>query len=93
MKLPLILFAATLVLAPAARAAAPLKVLIIDGQNNHDWRATTPHLKRQLETSARFTVEVARGGRDPCSEGRLPGLFRQLRRARFHRHQRISEGD
>ncbi len=59
MKLPLILFAATLVLAPAARAAAPLKVLIIDGQNNHDWRATTPHLKRQLETSARFTVEVA----------------------------------
>src|SRR5262245_12483021 len=40
-------------------AAAPIKVLIIDGQNNHDWRATTPHLKAVLEAGGRFAVEVA----------------------------------
>ena len=36
-----------------------IKVLIIDGQNNHNWKATTPHLKKVLEDSGRFTVDVA----------------------------------
>src|SRR5205085_1057248 len=36
-----------------------LKVLIIDGQNNHNWKETTPHLKRILEASGRFAVDVA----------------------------------
>ncbi len=36
-----------------------IKVLIVDGQNNHDWRSTTPLMKKWLETSGRFTVEVA----------------------------------
>jgi uncharacterized protein len=36
-----------------------LRVLIVDGQNNHDWRTTTPHLKKSLEDSGRFTVDVA----------------------------------
>jgi type 1 glutamine amidotransferase len=42
-------------------AAAPRKLaaLIIDGQNNHDWRATTPILRAALESSGRFTVDVA----------------------------------
>jgi len=26
---------------------APMKALIIDGQNNHDWKSTTPHLKHR----------------------------------------------
>jgi len=38
---------------------APLKVLIIDGQNNHDWEATTPELKRILEETGRFQADVA----------------------------------
>src|SRR5262245_55850010 len=38
---------------------APLPVLIIDGQNNHDYKATTPHLKKILEETGLFTVEVA----------------------------------
>jgi type 1 glutamine amidotransferase len=42
-----------------ARAAEPIKVLIIDGQNNHDWRKTTPHMKQALEACGRFTVDVA----------------------------------
>ena len=40
-------------------AAAPLKVLIVNGQNNHAWRETTPQLKKILEESGRFTVDVA----------------------------------
>jgi type 1 glutamine amidotransferase len=43
----------------AAAAEEKLKVLIIDGQNNHDWRKTTPILKDFLEKTGRFTVEVA----------------------------------
>lgn len=50
----LILFAAA-----AALAAAPKKALILDGRNNHDWRATTPVLKRLLEETGLFAVEVA----------------------------------
>ena len=42
-----------------AAAGAPIKALIVDGQNNHDWRASTPHLKRVLEATGLFTVEVA----------------------------------
>src|SRR5262245_47669115 len=38
----------------------PLRALIIDGQNNHDWKTTTPLLKKALESSGRFkTVDVA----------------------------------
>jgi type 1 glutamine amidotransferase len=36
-----------------------IKVLIVDGQNNHNWQATTPQLKRILEESGRFVVDVA----------------------------------
>jgi len=43
----------------SASAARPLKALIIDGQNNHDWRSTTPILRAALESSGRFIVDVA----------------------------------
>jgi len=36
-----------------------LKALIVDGQNNHDWRSTTPVLKALLEDAGLFTVDVA----------------------------------
>ena len=36
-----------------------LKALIVDGQNNHNWKATTPLLRAMLEQTGRFTVEVA----------------------------------
>ena len=39
--------------------AAYLKALLIDGQNNHNWKATTPLLKSDLEQTALFEVEVA----------------------------------
>ena len=37
----------------------PLKALIVDGQNNHDWKGTTPVLKALLEETGLFTVDVA----------------------------------
>lgn len=40
-------------------AATPMKALIIDGQNNHDWKSSTPHLKKVLEATGLFTVDVA----------------------------------
>src|SRR3954454_17571692 len=69
MRTPLRLLAALAALAvlvPAGLAlpAAPIaektiRVVIIDGQNNHNWRATTPVMKKELEDSGRFTVDVA----------------------------------
>jgi uncharacterized protein len=41
-----------------AVGAAPMKALILDGQNNHDWKGTTPVLKRILEESGLFSVDV-----------------------------------
>lgn len=42
-------------------AAEPIQVLIMDGQNNHsDWPKTTVMMKRCLEESGRFKVEIAR---------------------------------
>jgi type 1 glutamine amidotransferase len=57
MKTLLSTFAA-LVFAIAAQAA-PIKVLLIDGQNNHDWKTTSPELKKILEDAGLFTVDVA----------------------------------
>src|SRR5262245_21863114 len=36
-----------------------ISVLIVDGQNNHAWKQTTPHMKKWLEASGKFTVDVA----------------------------------
>ncbi|MBL9180774.1 MAG: ThuA domain-containing protein [Verrucomicrobiaceae bacterium] len=40
-------------------AADKIKVLIVDGQNNHKWDITTPVLKHALESSGAFTVDVS----------------------------------
>jgi type 1 glutamine amidotransferase len=42
-----------------AGLAEPMKALIIDGQNNHDWKTTTPYLKKYLLETGLFTVDVA----------------------------------
>jgi type 1 glutamine amidotransferase len=39
-------------------AASPIKILIIDGQNNHKWQETTPVLKKLLEETGMFQAEV-----------------------------------
>ena len=42
-----------------AAGAAPIPVLIVDGQNNHKWQETTPVLKKLLEETGKFKVDVA----------------------------------
>ncbi len=49
---------ALLALVSTAVAADKIKVLIVDGQNNHDWRTITPLLKTIIEESGIFTVQV-----------------------------------
>lgn len=57
-KIGLFLFTAGL-LAAASGWAQPYKALIVDGQNGHDWKSTTPVLKKLLEETGLFTVDVA----------------------------------
>ena len=51
------------------KAGDKIKVILIDGQNNHNWRATTPLLKKVLEDCGRFTVAVS----SQLKEGDKPG--------------------
>lgn len=50
--------AVLLVAASSALCASPIPALIIDGQNNHAWKATTPVLRKILEDSGLFHVDV-----------------------------------
>jgi type 1 glutamine amidotransferase len=45
-------------LACSAAPAAPVRTLIFSGRNNHDWRTTTPYLRKLLQDSGRFDVRV-----------------------------------
>ncbi len=51
-----------LIVAPRTVAAdspaTRVRVLIFSGQNNHEWKLTTPRLKEVLETAGRFEVTV-----------------------------------
>ncbi len=53
--------AATLSSLPALAvdASPKIRVLLIDGQNNHAWKSTTPVLQKALESAGRFTVDVS----------------------------------
>jgi uncharacterized protein len=66
------LFACLLCLVVITAAAAPIKVLIVDGQNNHDWKATTPVLKKDLETGGLFQVDAATSPPGPNTAGFKP---------------------
>jgi type 1 glutamine amidotransferase len=59
----LLLGCALLVTSLPANAAGPgaakIRALIVDGQNNHDWKKTTPVLKAVLESCGLFAVDVA----------------------------------
>lgn len=74
-SLPVLVILAATLLTPGAGSAEDLKkvrVVIIDGQNNHKWRVTTPYLKRILEKSGRFTVDVSSN----LKKGDKPGVVK-----------------
>jgi type 1 glutamine amidotransferase len=53
-----VLFSYSAAASGTSARAEKLRVLIITGQNNHNWKQTTPHLKQFLEASGRFTADV-----------------------------------
>lgn len=55
----LILIASAFCLSLSLASADKIKALILDGQNNHNWKATTPVLKHALESCGKYVVEVA----------------------------------
>jgi hypothetical protein len=57
---------------PVWAGGGKIRVVIIDGQNNHDWRATTPIMKKALEDCGRFTVAVA-------TSPQLPSLYKPFK--------------
>jgi type 1 glutamine amidotransferase len=38
------------------RAATPIRVMLLDGANNHDWKATSPVIRKILDEAAIFTT-------------------------------------
>ena len=93
---PLIALAAGLFLSHTVQAADKLRVLLIDGQNNHAWPTTTPVLKWTLEQSGRFTVDVSttppaapRAPRPPKDEAGKPAFEAAL--ARFKQEKETHE--
>ena len=60
-----VLVATAAVWASTARAEEPsastpkIRLLILSGANNHDWKATTPLLKKMYDQSGRFAVDVS----------------------------------
>jgi type 1 glutamine amidotransferase/HEAT repeat protein len=57
-KIILIQLALAAFLTASAAAAAPIRVLFISGRNNHKWKLTTPAIKKFLEESGRFKVDI-----------------------------------
>lgn len=58
-RMLLVALGAVMLMTGPAQAQDKLKVLIVDGQNNHDWKACTPILKWTLEDCGRFAVDVS----------------------------------
>jgi type 1 glutamine amidotransferase len=65
-------------LLPAALfAEAPLKALIVDGQNNHgNWPTTTKMMKKYLEDTKLFTVDIATTAKQGTDESFKPNFGR-----------------
>jgi len=49
---------AALFVAVGARAENKIAVLLITGQNNHNWKATTPIIQEELKKAGKFKVDV-----------------------------------
>src|SRR4051812_36541738 len=64
----LVAVASALAAALPLSAAEPIKVLIVDGQNNHNWRAPTPILKQILEEAKIFSADLANAPERPRAQ-------------------------
>jgi uncharacterized protein len=65
------IMALTWAVSAAAADSDKIRVILIDGQNNHDWRSTTPWMKRVLDESGRFDVAVSSNLKPVDKPGKL----------------------
>src|SRR3954464_15872936 len=49
--------------------AAPVRTIIVTGENNHNWRYTSRYHKETLEESGRFVVDVADDAKAALADG------------------------
>jgi type 1 glutamine amidotransferase len=75
--------AAVLSLTSPLAAAEKLKVLLIDGQNNHAWRETSPVLVSILAKSGRFAVTVSTSPEGAPRPPRAPQKPDEAAKAKF----------
>lgn len=68
----LLVFAVAIGLPSFASSADKLKLLLVDGQNNHAWKETSPVLVTILEDSGRFDVTVSTSPASPPRAPRKP---------------------
>src|SRR5262245_8942839 len=54
--IPMIALVAIACLPMLPRAAAPIRVMLLDGANNHDWKATTPVIRKILDEAGVFST-------------------------------------
>ncbi|MCW5965046.1 MAG: ThuA domain-containing protein, partial [Bryobacterales bacterium] len=69
-----ILFLFALIAVPVLRGAEPIPVMLLDGESGgpfHAWQQTTPYLKRMLEDSGLFRVDVVTA---PPKDGDFSGF-------------------
>ena len=55
---PSVLVCAGVLLAAVVSGQGRIRVMLLDGQNNHDWRATTPVLKKMLDETGLFDTTI-----------------------------------
>ncbi|GMW00299.1 MAG: hypothetical protein AMXMBFR84_14370 [Candidatus Hydrogenedentota bacterium] len=55
---PVALLLCALPLLSVASSDTPVRVLILSGQNNHDWKTTTPFMEQMFDESERFAADV-----------------------------------
>lgn len=81
---------AVFLLLTSALGAAPkkIKVLIVDGQNNHAWAATTPLLKKILEDAGIFSVDVSTAPTRPLPPS-LPRNATPAQRAAYEEKMKV----
>ena len=58
-KIAIALFSVLALAVSAGAADEKVRVLIVDGQNNHNWKDTSPFLEKQLEAGGRFDVDIS----------------------------------
>jgi len=96
LRFTIVLLACSLAVASADR----IPVLIIDGRNNHDWRATTAALRAALDAPGRFEVDVSTAPevkahrtrpREPKEGGATALADYEAARAAFEKERRAAQ--